>query len=61
MALYKIVDGNLSLIKSKPFSFEKEIQTLTEKNLDTLFNLVFICSVGGVYALQYYFWRTCAL
>ncbi len=44
MALYKVIADKLTLIKSKPFSFEKEIQTLTENNLDTLFNLEFICS-----------------
>lgn len=44
MALYKIIAGKLTLIKSKPFPFEKEMQTLTENNLDTLFNLEFICS-----------------
>lgn len=44
MALYKIFNDNLSLIKSKPFSFEKEIQNLTENNLETLFNLESICS-----------------
>jgi len=44
MALYKNVNNNLSLIKSKPFSLEKDIQNLTEKNLKTLFNYEFICS-----------------
>lgn len=44
MALYKIVGDNLRLIKSKPFPFEKVTQNLTEKNLETLFNLEFICS-----------------
>lgn len=44
MALYKIIAGKLTLIKSKPFPFEKEMQTLTENNLDTLFNLEFVCS-----------------
>lgn len=44
MALFKIIDDKLSRVKSKPFSLEKEIQTLTEKNLDELFNLEFICS-----------------
>ena len=44
MALYKSVNRKLSLIKSKPFSLEKEIQNLTEKNLETLFNYKFVCS-----------------
>jgi len=44
MTLYKIVDDKLCLIKSKPLLLEKDIQNLTEKNLEILFNLVFICS-----------------
>lgn len=44
MALYKIHDGNLSLIKSKPFKLENEIKELTEKNLEILFNIEFVCS-----------------
>jgi hypothetical protein len=44
MALFKIDQDKLSRIKSQPFSLEKEIQSLTEKNLDELFNLKFICS-----------------
>ncbi|WP_294237641.1 DUF5655 domain-containing protein [uncultured Chryseobacterium sp.] len=43
MAILKI--GNeLKIVKEFPFRFEKEIQTLVERNLQTLLHLDFICS-----------------
>ena len=43
MAILKI--GNeLKIVKEFPFRFEKEIQTLIERNLQTLLHLDFICS-----------------
>lgn len=43
MATY-LVNKVLSLIKEKPFKYEKEIQQLIEKNLNILLNLKFIKS-----------------
>lgn len=43
MKLYNIQKG-LEQIKEKPFKLEKEIQTLIEANLDTLFGLEFVKS-----------------
>ena len=48
MALYNISNDILSRVKSKPFSLEKDIQKLTEKNLETLFDLEFISSEFAV-------------
>lgn len=39
MANYKNIDGKLELIKENPFKLEKEIQSLTEKNLKLIFGL----------------------
>ena len=44
MALFKIVGEKLEYIKEKPFKLEKEIQILTEQNLDTIFGLTFVSS-----------------
>ena len=44
MPLFRIVDNNLTRIKSNPFSLEKEIQDLTENSLEELFNLELIRS-----------------
>lgn len=43
MALYKI-GKQLEYIKEKPFKLEKEIQDLTEKNLESIFGLKFVKS-----------------
>lgn len=43
MALYKIKQ-QLEYIKEKPFKLEKEIQKLTEQNLQTIFGLDFVKS-----------------
>ena len=42
MDLYKINKSNLEEINQESFNLEKEIQSLVEKNLETLFNLEFI-------------------
>jgi predicted transport protein len=42
MKLYKINDQDLSPISSNPFGLEREIQTLIENNVDTLFNREFV-------------------
>ena len=43
MALFKIAK-KLEVIKEKPFKLEKEIQSLTEDNLQSIFNLKFVKS-----------------
>jgi predicted transport protein len=43
MALFKI-GQKLEYIKEKPFKLEREIQTLTEQNLNTIFGLDFVKS-----------------
>ena len=43
MALFKI-GHRLEYIKEKPFKLEREIQTLTEQNLNTIFGLDFVKS-----------------
>lgn len=42
MPIYNINDNNLSLIKKVDFKNERELQRLTENNLEELFNLKFI-------------------
>lgn len=42
MAIFNIQKQKLSLIKEKPISLEKDIQKLTEGNLETIFGLRFI-------------------
>jgi len=44
MALYKIQNKKLQHIKSIPFKFEKEIQTICESNLEEVFGLQFVKS-----------------
>lgn len=44
MALFAIIEGKLTRIKSKQFALEKEIQQLTEDNLNELFSLKFVKS-----------------
>lgn len=49
MPLFKIIDNeNLEKIKERPFKLEKEIQTLTEKNLESIFGLDFVKSEFGL-------------
>jgi predicted transport protein len=44
MANYKIGNGTLELIKENPFKLEKDLQTLTEENLNLVFGLDFVKS-----------------
>jgi len=44
MALFKIVNKNLTPIDKAHFELEKDIQKLTEDNLNTIFGLEFVCS-----------------
>lgn len=45
MPLFKIIENdNLENIKERPFKLEKEIQSLTEKNLQSIFGLDFVKS-----------------
>lgn len=44
MPIYNIQDNNLSLIKKVDFKNERELQRLTENNLEELFDLKFIAS-----------------
>jgi predicted transport protein len=50
MALFKNSEGKFTRLKENPFKLEKDIQSATEKNLETIFNLKKIkseFSVGG--------------
>lgn len=45
MDLFEITRGNtLTIVKSKPFKLERDIQSIVENNLDILFNFQFIRS-----------------
>lgn len=44
MPIYNIKENNLSLIKKLDFKNERELQRLTENNLEELFNLKFIAT-----------------
>ncbi len=44
MALYSLQNQKLLIIKENPFKLEKEIQVVTEKNLEHVFSLKFIKS-----------------
>ncbi len=44
MALFSLKSTTLNVIRESPFSLEREIQTLVEKNLDLLLGLEFITS-----------------
>ena len=44
MPVFKIEKDNLKSIKEKPIRLEREIQDLTEKNLETVFGYKFVCS-----------------
>ncbi|MEJ2635589.1 MAG: DUF5655 domain-containing protein [Calditrichia bacterium] len=49
MALFKIEnDERLEIIKEHPFKLEKDIQSLTEKNLKSIFGLDFVKSEFGL-------------
>ena len=60
MALYKIsTNQELVLIKESPFKLEKEIQTLTEINLQQTFNLSFVKSEFALnkFSLELILWH----
>lgn len=44
MNLFSVNDNKLNWIGESPFNTEKEIQTLTERNLKNIFGLTFVCS-----------------
>ena len=44
MPLFKLANEKILPIKSKPFSKEKDIQNLTEKNISAIFGLDFVAS-----------------
>jgi len=44
MRLFQVNKNKLSRVKERPFKLEKDIQKLTEENLDPLFNLQFVAS-----------------
>ena len=44
MDLYKIKRNNLEPVERESFKLEKDIQSLVESNLETLFNLEFVSS-----------------
>lgn len=44
MALFQIKNKNLNRVKERPFKLEKDLQQLTEVNLELLFNLKFVGS-----------------
>lgn len=52
MSLYSKRGGSLKSIKEKPFKLEKDLQKLTEENLEELFGLEFVSTempVAGLY------------
>lgn len=44
MPLFKNINSNLTIIKEKPIDLERDIQRLTETNLEKIVNLEFVCS-----------------
>jgi hypothetical protein len=53
MATYKIEkDGNLKKIEERKFKLEKELQELTEKNMESILGLQFVRSEFSVEQLQ---------
>ena len=44
MPIFRISDGSLTPIKLSGFKREKDLQLITEKNLDVIFGLKFVCS-----------------
>jgi hypothetical protein len=41
MSIFKITQNKLTPIKEKPIKLEKDLQNLTENNLETVFELEF--------------------
>ncbi len=44
MPIFKINNSKLTLIREDPFALEKNLQKITEKNLETIFGLEFVSS-----------------
>jgi RecB family endonuclease NucS len=44
MALFHTSDGNVKLIKPKDIGLEKDLQSLVENNLETIFNCRFVAT-----------------
>ena len=44
MAIFNIKNTSLSQIKKVEFNRERDLQNITEKNLETIFNLEFVAS-----------------
>ena len=44
MDLYKVKNNKIEQVDRESFKLEKDIQSLVEKNLDTLFELEFVCT-----------------
>ena len=44
MSLFNLINGTLEIIKEKDFELEKDIQKLTENNLNIIFGLEFVKS-----------------
>lgn len=53
MALYHLINQKLSIIKEDSFKLEKEIQSITEKNLEYIFGLKFIRSELSIHNLRF--------
>ena len=53
MPLYNSTNQKLSIIKEDPFRLEKEIQTITEKNIEDVFGLKFIKSELAIHNLRF--------
>ena len=51
MAVYEIRKGNLIPIKEKTINLEKDLQNLTEENLQTVFGLEFVRTEFGLHRL----------
>ncbi len=44
MPIFDIFGDNLSAVEQRNFALEKDLQTLIERNLDTVFNCRFVAS-----------------
>ncbi len=53
MAIYKLQDQKLLIIKEESFKLEKEIQIVSEKNLEDIFGLKFIKSELSLHNLRF--------
>lgn len=51
MALYNLQNKKLQIIKEESFKLEKDIQAITEENLDYIFGLKFIKSEFAILEL----------